>query len=230
MNVREMGIGGSVPPVIKNLLIINGLVWLAQITNNSETFSIENTFALHFYDSPLYKPWQYFTYMFLHDTRGFTHILYNMFSLWMFGSTLERLWGSKRFLLFYLICGLGAAMVQMGAMWFEVNQAYNAYTLGKASQDDVMRAVFSTVLGASGAIMGIFAAFAYSFPNTELLIFPIPMPIKVKWAMAGMVVIDLVGGFSNYNTGIAHFAHLGGAAIGLILIIIWNKKDRRGFY
>lgn len=230
MNVREMGIGGSIPPVIKNLLIINGLVWLAQITMQNGSFSIENNFALHYYESPLYKPWQFLTYMFLHDPGGFTHILFNMFALWMFGSTLERLWGSRRFLIFYLICGLGAAMVQMVAMWFDVNQAYNAYTLGKASQDDVMRAVFGSVVGASGAIMGIFAAFAYTFPNTELLIIPIPVPIKAKWAMAGMIALDLFGGFSNQNSGVAHFAHVGGALIGLILLIIWNKKDRRGFY
>lgn len=230
MNVREMGIGGSIPPVIKNLLIINGLIWLAQITMQNGAFSIENNFALHFYESPLYKPWQFLTYMFLHDARGFTHILFNMFALWMFGSTLERLWGSKRFLIFYLICGLGAAMVQMVAMWVDVNQAYNAYTIGKASQDDVMRAVFSSVVGASGAIMGIFAAFAYTFPNTELLIIPIPVPIKAKWAMVGMIAIDLFGGFSNRNSGVAHFAHVGGAAIGLLILIIWNKKDRRGFY
>jgi membrane associated rhomboid family serine protease len=230
MNVREMGIGGSIPPVIKNLLIINGLVWLAQITIHSEAFDIENLFALHNFKSPLYKPWQIFTYMFLHDPGGFTHILFNMFALWMFGSTLEKLWGSQRFLMFYLVCGLGAGLVQMGAMWFDLNQTYHAFTLGKATQEDVMKAVFSSALGASGAVMGIFAAFAYTFPNTELLIIPIPIPIKAKWAMIGMIALDLFGGFSNQNSGVAHFAHVGGAAIGLLIIIIWNKKNRRGFY
>ena len=230
MNVREMGIGGSIPPVIKNLLIINGLVWLAQITTKDAAFSIEDNFALHFYESPLYKPWQYLTYMFLHDSRGFTHILFNMFALWMFGSTLEKLWGSKRFLIFYLICGLGAGLVQMGALWFDMREVQAYYDAGQISKELYNDFVSIPTLGASGAVMGIFAAFAYTFPNTELLIIPIPIPIKAKWAMIGMIALDLFGGFSNQNSGVAHFAHVGGAAIGLLILIIWNKKDRRGFY
>ncbi len=230
MNVRQLGTGGNLPLVIKNLLIINGLVWLAQKTVSSESFSVENVFALHYIKSELYKPWQFLTYMFLHDPSSIFHLLFNMFALWMFGSTLENLWGSKRFLLFYLICGLGAGLVQMGALWVDVNQAMNAFEQGRGPAENVWRAINSQTLGASGAVMGIFAAFAYTFPNTQLFIIPIPVPIKAKWAMVGLIALDLFGGISNQNSGVAHFAHVGGAAVGILLLMIWNKNDRRGFY
>lgn len=230
MNVRQMGTGGSLPPVIKNLLIINGLVWLAQQTISGESFSIEQTFALHYVQSDFYRPWQFISYMFLHDPGNFFHLLFNMFALWMFGSTLENLWGAKRFLLFYLICGFGAGLVQMAALWVDVNQVTKAFALGQAGAEDVWRTINSQTLGASGAVMGIFAAFAYTFPNTQLFIIPFPFPIKAKWAMVGLIALDLFGGFSSRSSGVAHFAHVGGALIGIILLMLWNKRDRRGFY
>jgi membrane associated rhomboid family serine protease len=225
-----MGTGGSLPPVIKNLLIINGLVWLAQQTISGESFSIEQTFALHYVQSDFYRPWQFISYMFLHDPGNFFHLLFNMFALWMFGSTLENLWGAKRFLLFYLICGFGAGLVQMAALWVDVNQVTKAFALGQAGAEDVWRTINSQTLGASGAVMGIFAAFAYTFPNTQLFIIPFPFPIKAKWAMVGLIALDLFGGFSSRSSGVAHFAHVGGALIGIILLMLWNKRDRRGFY
>lgn len=225
-----MGTGRSLPPVIKNLLIINGLIWLAQQTISGGTFSIEQTFALHYVQSDFYRPWQFISYMFLHDPGNFFHLLFNMFALWMFGSTLENLWGSKRFLLFYLICGFGAGLVQMAALWVDVNQVTKAFALGQAGAEDVWRTINSQTLGASGAVMGIFAAFAYTFPNTQLFIIPFPFPIKAKWAMVGLIALDLFGGFSSRSSGVAHFAHVGGALIGIILLILWNKRDRRGFY
>lgn len=225
-----MGTGGSLPPVIKNLLIINGLVWLAQQTISGESFSIEQTFALHYVQSDFYRPWQFISYMFLHDPGNFFHLLFNMFALWMFGSTLENLWGTKRFLMFYLICGFGAGLVQMAALWVDVNQVTKAFALGQAGAEEVWRTINSQTLGASGAVMGIFAAFAYTFPNTQLFIIPFPFPIKAKWAMVGLIALDLFGGFSSRSSGVAHFAHVGGALIGIILLMLWNKRDRRGFY
>ncbi len=218
------------PPIIKNLLIINALVWLAQITVGKQLIPIENLFALHYIKSEYYKPWQFISYMFLHDPGNFFHILFNMFALWMFGSTLENLWGSKRFLLFYLICGVGAALVHMVALWYDLRQLEPLFTQGYIGPDVYYSNLNVPTMGASGAVMGIFAAFAFTFPNSQLLILPIPFPIKAKYAMMGLIGLDLIGGFSSQSTGVAHFAHVGGALVGIILLLIWNKKNRRTFY
>jgi membrane associated rhomboid family serine protease len=218
------------PPVIKNLLIINALFWLAQITVGKELIPITDILALHFFRSEYYKPWQFISYMFLHDPGNFFHILFNMFALWMFGSTLENLWGSKRFLIFYLICGVGAALVQMIALWYDISQIETLFRQGYVSPEIFYGNLNVPTLGASGAVMGIFAAFAFTFPNSQLLILPIPFPIKAKYAMMGLIALDLIGGISNKSSGVAHFAHVGGAAVGIILLLIWNKKNRGTFY
>ena len=218
------------PLVIKNLIIINSLVWLAQITIGQDLITMENLFALHHFSSTHYGFWQFITYMFLHSSSSFFHILFNMFALWMFGSTLENLWGPGRFLIFYLICGVGAGLAQALALTYDISQ-YNALFLaGQLSEEELFMLKNVPTLGASGAIMGIFAAFAFTFPNSRMLILPIPFPIKAKWALLGLAVLDIIGGISSESTGIAHFAHLGGAAIGIIVVMIWNKKDRNRFY
>ncbi|HEY5407675.1 MAG TPA: rhomboid family intramembrane serine protease, partial [Ginsengibacter sp.] len=136
---------------------------------------------------------------------GFLHILFNMYALWLFGSVLERMWGPKKFLIFYLICGLAAGLTQM---FFVTN---------------------APAIGASGAIMGLLGAFAYTFPNTEFFIFPFPFPIKAKYMAAIFACFDLFGGFAG-GDNVAHFAHIGGLVMGLILVIIWNKTDKKRFY
>ncbi len=218
------------PVVIKNLLIINGLVWLAQITIGQDLISIEDLFALHHFSSQYYHPWQYITYMFLHSSESFFHILFNMFALWMFGSTLENLWGPGRFLIFYLVCGLGAGITQALALTYDITQYTAMFDAGRMSAEELYMMVNVPTLGASGAVMGIFAAFAYTFPNTQMIILPIPFPIKAKWALLGLAVLDLLGGVSSSSTGIAHFAHLGGAAVGIVIVMIWNRNNRRHFY
>lgn len=218
------------PVVIKNLIIINGLVWLAQITIGQDLISIENLFALHHFSSQFYQPWQYITYMFLHSSESFFHILFNMFALWMFGSTLENLWGPGRFLIFYLVCGLGAGITQALALTYDISQYTALFDAGKISVEELYMMTNVPTLGASGAVMGIFAAFAYTFPNSQMIILPIPFPIKAKWALLGLAVLDLIGGVSSASTGIAHFAHLGGALVGIIIVMIWNRKNRRHFY
>jgi membrane associated rhomboid family serine protease len=218
------------PVVVKNLLIINGLVWLAQVTIGKDLIVMEDVFALHFWKSEYFKPWQPLTYMFLHSSQSFFHILFNMFALWMFGSTLENLWGPRRFLVFYLLCGVGAALVHMGALWYDVSNAKSLLDSGAISPDSYGEILNVPTLGASGAVMGIFAAFAYTFPNSQMFIMPIPFPVKAKWALLGLVALDLFGGISNSQGGIAHFAHLGGAAFGILLLMFWNKKARRTFY
>lgn len=218
------------PVVIKNLIIINALVWLAQITIGRDLISIEDLFALHHFSSPYYHFWQFITYMFLHSSESFFHILFNMFALWMFGSTLENLWGPARFLIFYIVCGLGAGITQALALTYDISQYNTMYELGQISIDQLYMLVNVPTLGASGAVMGIFAAFAYTFPNSQMIILPIPFPIKAKWALLGLAVLDVLGGISSESTGIAHFAHLGGAAVGIVIVLIWNRKNRNHFY
>jgi membrane associated rhomboid family serine protease len=218
------------PVVIKNLIIINALVWLAQITVGRDLLSIEDLFALHHFSSVHYHFWQFITYMFLHSSDSFFHILFNMFALWMFGSTLENLWGPAKFLSFYLVCGLGAGLTQAIALTYDISQ-YNAmFEAGQLGAAELFALINVSTLGASGAVMGIFAAFAYTFPNSQMIILPIPFPIKAKWALLGLGILDVLGGISSESSGIAHFAHLGGAAVGIIIVMIWNKRNRSDFY
>lgn len=232
MNTTEFRPRGFqvLPVVIKNLLIINGLFWLAQITVGKDLIPMSDIFALHYVRSEYYKPWQFITYMFLHDPGSFFHILFNMFALWMFGSTLENLWGSKRFLIFYLVCGVGAAVVHMGALWYDIRALEPMVGQGLLSPEEFFGQLNVPTMGASGAVMGIFAAFAYTFPNSQLLILPIPFPIKAKYAMIGLIGLDLIGGISNQKSGVAHFAHVGGALVGLLILVMWNRRNRRNFY
>lgn len=218
------------PPIVKNLLIINGLFWVGQITIGKRLVEMSDLFALHYFQSEYFKPWQFLTYMFLHDPSSIFHLLFNMFALWMFGSTLENLWGPKRFILFYLICGLGAAGVQMLALGYDIQQVETLYRFGQIPSELFYAQLNVPTMGASGAVMGIFAAFAYTFPNSQMFIFPIPFPVKAKYAMMGLIALDLFGGFSNRSSGIAHFAHVGGALVGILLLLYWNKKNRRTFY
>ncbi len=191
-------------PVVLNLIIINTLVYIVQFLFDGPDEKISRVIALFPYNTPYFKPYQLVTHMFAHG--GFFHLFFNMFVLWMFGSLLERVWGPKRFLIFYLVCGLAAGVTHL-----------------------VLENV--PAVGASGAIMGLFAAFAYLFPNTELIIFPIPVPIKAKYAVAIMAAFDLFGGvYPAAGGNIAHFAHLGGLVMGFILVLIWNRTNKKTFY
>ncbi|MEI7472572.1 MAG: rhomboid family intramembrane serine protease [Chitinophagaceae bacterium] len=197
-------------PVVFNLIIINTLVFAAQWVMDKQGDMLTINIALFPIDSPYFKPHQIITHMFAHGGLG--HIFFNMFTLFMFGSSLERFWGSKKFLLFYMICGLGSAVALLGMDYLGISRFFFA-------------------VGASGAIMGLMAAFAYLFPNTQLLIFPFPFPVKAKWAIPVLMAIDLFGGFATIpGDNIAHFAHLGGALTGFIIVLIWNKTNRRTFY
>lgn len=191
-------------PIVLNLIIINALVYVAQLVLD-KTIDFTNIMALYPLNSGYFKPYQLVTYMFAHDPTNFFHIIFNMYALWMFGSVLERVWGPKRFLIFYLVCGLSAGVAQM---------MFNA-----------------AAIGASGAVMGLLAAFAYLFPNTQFYIFPFPVPIKAKYMVAIYAAIDLFGGLRPGNPdNIAHFAHLGGMVVGFILVLIWNKNNTKTFY
>ena len=225
----SFGGGQSLPPIVKNLLIINVLAFLAQMVFENSGVPVNDLFALHHYKAEVFRPYQVVTHMFMHG--GIFHLLFNMFALFMFGATVERIWGPKRFLIFYLACGLGAALVQMISYAYDFREI-DSQVLSPDAYIKYQRilAAYATV-GASGAIMGVLAAFGFLFPNTQLIIFPIPIPIKAKWAIAGLLAIDIFGGFAKVpGDNIAHFAHLGGALTGIILVLIWNKTNRKTFY
>ena len=197
----------SATPIVLNLIIINAIVFVAQLVfdkTGGQTGWLTNKLALYSYDTGLFKPYQLVTHMFAHG--GFFHILFNMYALWLFGAVLEKSWGPKRFLIFYFVCGLAAGLTQM----FFVSQG--------------------AAIGASGAVMGLLAAFAYTYPNVEFFILPIPFPIKAKYLAMVYAAIDIFGGFSGGGDNVAHFAHLGGLAMGLVLAILWNKNNKKMGY
>lgn len=233
----------SFPPITKNLIIINVLVFLAQVV--LAQFQITEKIQLYPYmsdellqilkrsDVPYYpqgykfQPYQIATHMFAHG--NFMHILFNMLVLWMFGRQLENVWGPKRILLFYLICGVGAAITHLGIQYIRSEQLLDAIQAGLSTEG--LTGAIAPAVGASGAIMGLLVAFAYLFPNTELFIMFIPVPVKAKWAVIGYVAIDLFFGIANVSTdNVARFAHLGGALTGFILVLIWNKSNKKRFY
>lgn len=201
------------PPVVKYLIVINVLVWIAQLILDRGP-GLTPFLALYPLDSPDFGAYQILTHMFAHAAYGLGgriqlyHILFNMFALWMFGKELENIWGGKRFLAFYMMCGVGAAVLHLLVQHLAGGYSY--------------------AIGASGAVMGIFAAFAFLFPNTPLFFFFVPIPIKAKWAMLGLMAFDLFGGIAGTDN-VAHFAHLGGAITGIIMVWNWNRNRSR-FY
>lgn len=240
------------PTVIKNLLIINTLIFLAQTTFKAPgDFNFNDNLALHTWQSELFKPWQFFTYMFLHGS--WSHLLGNMFVLWMFGSTLENLWGPNRFLVFYLVSGLGAALCHMGVLYFENHQMIaqlNAIDSAPALQNFIAKygdgyrvplnieaaseltqlRLDVPTLGASGAVFGCLAAFGYLFPDDYIYIY-FAIPIKVKWFVIVYIGGELMLQIQNSaGDSIAHVAHLGGALVGFLMVYFWNKNNRRKIY
>jgi membrane associated rhomboid family serine protease len=217
-------------PIVLNLIIINVLVFFAQSAfggsgDIQQSNRVDELFALHHYRSIFFQPYQIVTHMFMHGS--FFHLLFNMLALWMFGSIIEKIWGPKRFLIFYLVCGLGAALTQMGSYAIDyANVDYN-----NPNTIEYVRATYSATVGASGAIMGVLAAYGYLFPNTQLFIMPIPFPVKAKWAILGFLALDIFGGvYRVEGDNIAHFAHVGGALIGFLIVYYWNKTNKQTFY
>jgi membrane associated rhomboid family serine protease len=219
------------PTIIKNLLIINVLVFLAQVTVGA-AMGLEYTFALHTWQSPLFKPWQFLTHMFMHG--GWDHLFFNMFALWMFGSILENAWGPKRFLTFYIISGLGAALCHMIILYFNTQnliEAYHSLSLmqQQSYEERFYRQLNEPTLGASGAIFGCLAAFGYLFPNTYIYLYFF-FPIKAKWFVILYAGFELVMAVQNTaGDNVAHVAHLGGALAGFLMVYFWNKNKKR-FY
>lgn len=219
----------NMPAVTKNLLIINVLCYLGYLVARRHGVELNDLLGLHFFLASDFKLYQLFTYMFMH--ANFQHIFFNMFALWMFGRTLEHVLGPKRFLTYYLVCGIGAGLVQ------EVVQ-YAEYALHLSHYDGVNTGIsvipmaeylnMMTTVGASGAVYGILLAFGMLFPNSEMYVFPLPFPIKAKFFVIGYALIELYSGFSASADGIAHFAHLGGMIFGFFLMMYWRKKNGNG--
>ncbi len=228
----------SVPPVTMHLIIINAILWLATMLLGSRGIvDLTHYLGLHFWKGTDFHFYQFFTYMFMHDSNGFAHIFFNMFSLWMFGSLLEKVMGMKRFIFFYVVCGLGAGLIQELVWQFswqsilaDINNVStsvinNAISTGEID-NEFLNMFYNGLItvGASGAIFGILLAFAMIFPNIPLYIMFIPIPVKAKYAVIGFAVIELFFGVSGAMDNVAHFAHLGGMLFGLILILYWKKK------
>jgi membrane associated rhomboid family serine protease len=222
------------PPVVKNLIIINVLVFIAQMMfEKSQPFFIENLFALHDVRSAFFKPHQLLTHMFMHGS--FEHILFNMFALWMFGSLLENYWGPKKFLQFYIMCGLGAALLHLGVLYVELAPLWERLkTYSPEAQDYIMHnpqeAINGATIGASGAVFGCLAAFGYLFPNSLIYVY-FMIPMKAKWFVLLYGALELwLGARNSAGDNVAHFAHLGGAITGFIIVFIWNKTNRKTLY
>lgn len=236
----------SLPDIVKQLIIINVLFFLGSMSLGNTAYDL---LALHYPQNPKFAPWQVVTHMFMHGSIN--HILFNMFGLWMFGGTLAQMWGRNKFLFFYLSTGLGAAALQLGINYFQISTVveqlveagYSATALTETLQSGQYNTAWSNVIsktelsqlltsfnmsmvGASGALYGILVAFAFLFPNTELMIIFLPIPIRAKYFVPILLASDLFFGFSSYSLGpIAHFAHLGGAVTGFIMMWYWKKQQ-----
>lgn len=237
---------GSIPAVTRHLIIINVLIWLVEVISpNFGANGILRHCGLHYVGAEDFNPAQFITYMFVHDQSTFFHVFFNMLTLFFFGPALERLWGARRFLFYYMICGVGAAAVQEFVWALTWSPDFlNSLSIPGVSKKDVVEmarqglaandahllslaAEFKNMLvtvGASGAIFGILLAFAFCYPNVPMYLFFIPIPIKAKYMVAGYAVIEFFVSTAGRIDNVAHFAHLGGMLFGLILILYWKHK------
>ena len=248
MNNSRSAFGGSLPPVTLNIIIINMIMWLAQMVFIRQGLDLSNLLGLHYIESKGFKIYQLVTYMFLHDTGSFMHVFSNMFAVFMFGRTIEHVWGSKRYLTFYMVTGIGAGLIQILVAYFRIQalksgmsadaiqEVYSqGYELLRQNMNYIndaqgsLNITLNTVtVGASGAVFGILLAFGMMFPNAELFIIPIPFPIKAKYFVVGYGLFELVFGVRNFAwDNVAHFAHLGGMLFGVFMVLYWRKKDKR---
>jgi membrane associated rhomboid family serine protease len=222
----------NLTPVVKNLLIINLICFIPFIVLSNYDYQLKVVYngGLFYFDSPHFKVWQLLTYMFLHG--GWTHILFNMFALFSFGPILEYAIGPKRFFNLYFICGIGAALFQLLVQAIEVHALIGSFTLGSDAQItsqlvyDKLQAIYAVpVVGASGAIFGLLVAFGMLYPDLELMILFVPVPVKAKYIIPVYIIVEIVLGVGQFGgDNVAHFAHLGGALLGFILIKIWRYR------
>jgi membrane associated rhomboid family serine protease len=224
----------NIPVVTKNLLIVNVVIFLATLVLEQQNISLTELGGLHFFMASHFHLYQFLTYQFLH--AGFTHLFFNMFALWMFGCVVENVWGPKKFLFYYISCGIGAGMmqelVQFGDFYLRVTAQDPSVTFSQLftiGQQLSTQLNMWTTVGASGAVYAILLAFGMIFPNERIFIFPLPVPIKAKWFVLGYAVIELVSAVSSSADGVAHMAHLGGMLFGFLMIRYWNRHPDAHF-
>lgn len=225
----------NIPIVTRNLLIINVLVYLLASVVELGGKSLTDWGALHFFMASDFHVYQFITYQFLHG--GFTHLFFNMFALWMFGCVIENVWGPKKFIFYYIFCGVGAGLCQEmvqyisfaadGLTSLDPEQILNVNGQRLMTVDQIMN--LSSTIGASGAVYGILLAFGMTFPNERIFIFPLPIPIKAKWFVAIYAIIEFVSAMSSVGDGVAHMAHIGGMLFGFLLILYWRKRPNSYF-
>lgn len=217
----------NMPPVTKNLIIINVLFFLGSFVAEKYGINLSQYLGLHFFMAGDFNLAQLISYMFMHG--GVSHLFFNMFALWMFGRILEQVWGPKRFLFYYMVCGIGAGLVQELVQYIQYAtelSAYESVNLGGMLLPMAEYLNMMNTVGASGAVYAILLGFGMLFPNQSLFIFPLPMPIKAKYFVIGYAALELFLGVSNNpSDNVAHFAHLGGMIFGFILIMYWKKKN-----
>lgn len=214
------GFLSNIPKAVKNIIFINILVMI--MTSLNQQLMVEK-FALFYPTSPFFHWWQPLTHMFMHG--GWGHLLFNMYTLFIFGSSLERVWGPKKFLIFYFVTGLGAAAIHTGVEWIQMQNYITQAAEGSSAAFTAIRnlKIIPTV-GASGAIYGVLMGYALLYPDAILtLIFP-PVSLKARWFVLIFAVIELVAGITGTGAGIAHFAHLGGLIFGYLLIRLWKRQ------
>ncbi|MFY0482183.1 rhomboid family intramembrane serine protease [Flavobacterium sp. PLA-1-15] len=243
----------NITPTVKQLLIINIIFFIGSQVVGRPAYDL---LSLYFFENDKFQVWQPLTHMFMHAALpNFMHILFNMFALYSFGSALEHFWGGKKFLFFYISCGLGAALLHTGINYYEFNSGLQTLTeagflksdiyslltdgkidtrwvevLGQSGLDSFASGFATPAVGASGAIYGLLVAFAFMFPNAELALMFIPIPIKAKYFVPGILAVDLFlglkgGSIFGSTSGIAHFAHIGGALTGFLMMWYWKKNQ-----
>ena len=234
---------GRITDAVKHIIIINVLLY---IVAKFAYPPLQDLFALHFPKNPDFGFWQYVTHMFMHSQQSIMHIAFNMFGVWMFGSPLEQLWGKNKFLFFYFSAGIGAGLIYTGVNYFQYNMAFQELIQSGATSAEIMGLMDITkvyqnetlqtvneifnipAVGASGALYGVLVAFGMSFPNAKLALIFFPVPIAAKYFIPVLIAIDLFSGLTGYSifgAGVAHFAHVGGAVVGLIIMLYWRSNQ-----
>jgi membrane associated rhomboid family serine protease len=235
----------NLTPVVKNLIIINVICYIATFAL-AKVIDLETLFSAFYFGSPLFKPWQIITYMFMHSSRDFSHILFNMIALFMFGPILEGTLGSKKFFNLYFLAGIGGYLLNMLVHAIQIYSIVGAFTVPNAEighldafimygdrlQAEQLYWLYNgAMVGASGAIFGMLVAFGMLFPNMEMMIMFIPVPVKAKYVVMGYIALELFSGFGRFaGDPVAHFAHLGGALFGFILIKLWGVQKPNNYY
>ena len=210
----------STPPVVQNIIILNVLFFMAEMILPARMGDwMFANLGLYFWESGNFHLHQLVTHMFMH--ANLTHLFMNMFALWMFGRTLEYELGSKRFLIYYMVTGVGAALIQLGVTWLQVDSMSSAAFVDQAKLQSL---IYAPMIGASGAVFGVLLAFGMMHPNAMLMLLIPPIPIKAKYLVIGYGVLELFLGTTGMQSGVAHFAHLGGMLWGFFLLRYWKKR------